>query len=53
MLAGYIIGQAVSIFEHKHTTHIRDYGPEARGGTCRADVINSDKPELYPYTNAQ
>ena len=52
MLAGYIIGQAASIFEHKHTTHIRDYGPEARGGTCRADVVISDKPVLYPYINA-
>lgn len=52
MLAGYIIGQASSIFEHKYTTHIRDYGPEARGGTCRADVVISDKPVLYPYINA-
>ena len=52
MLAGYIIGQAAAIFEHKHTTHIRDYGPEARGGTCRADVVISDKPVLYPYINA-
>jgi len=52
MLAGYIIGQAASIFEHKNTTHIRDYGPEARGGTCRADVVISDGPVLYPYINA-
>lgn len=52
MLAGYIIGQAASIFEHKYTTHIRDYGPEARGGTCRADVVISDKPVLYPYISA-
>jgi len=52
MLAGYIIGQAASIFQHKHATHLRDYGPEARGGTCRADVIISDKPVLYPYVNA-
>ncbi len=52
MLAGYIIGQAASIFEHKHTTHIRDYGPEARGGTCRSDVVISDERVLYPYINA-
>ena len=52
MLAGYIIGQAVAIYEHKYTTHIRDYGPEARGGTCRADVVISDEPVLYPYINA-
>ncbi len=52
MLAGYIIGQAAAIFENKHTTHIRDYGPEARGGTCRADVVISDEPILYPYVDA-
>ncbi len=52
MLAGYINGQAAAIFENKHTTHIRDYGPEARGGTCRADVVISDEPILYPYINA-
>ena len=52
MLAGYIIGQAASIFENKHTTHIRDYGPEARGGTCRSDVVISDERVLYPYIHA-
>jgi len=52
ILAGHIIGQAVSIFEHKHATFIQDYGPEARGGTSRADVVVSDKRVLYPYINA-
>ena len=52
MLAGYIIGQAATVYEMKHATHIRDYGPEARGGSCRADVVISDKHVLYPYINA-
>jgi len=52
MLAGYIIGQAAAIYGKKHVTHIRDYGPEARGGSCRADVVISDKPVLYPYITA-
>ena len=52
MLAGYIIGQAAAIHEGKHTTHIRDYGPEARGGSCRADIVISDMPVLYPYIHA-
>ena len=52
ILAGYIVGQAASIFEHKNVTYIRDYGPEARGGVCRADVVISDKRVLYPYINA-
>ncbi|MDD5190973.1 MAG: 2-oxoacid:acceptor oxidoreductase family protein, partial [Dehalococcoidales bacterium] len=27
----------------------QDYGPEARGGSCRADVIIADAPVPYPY----
>ena len=49
ILAGYIVGQAASIFEHKNVVFIQDYGPEARGGACRADVVVSDAPVLYPY----
>ncbi len=49
ILAGYIIGQAASIFDGKNATFVQDYGPEARGGACRADVIISDTPVLYPY----
>ena len=52
ILAGYIVGQAASIFEHKNVTYIRDYGPEARGGACLADVVVSEEPVLYPYINA-
>ena len=52
IVAGYIIGQAASIFEHKYATFIQDYGPEARGGTCRADVVVSDERVLYPYITA-
>ena len=52
ILTGYIIGQGASIFEGKYTTYIRDYGPEARGGTSRADVVISDTPVLYPYIDA-
>jgi len=52
ILAGHIIGQAASIFEHKYATYIRDYGPEARGGTCRADLVISDEEVVYPYISA-
>ncbi len=51
ILAGYIIGQAASIFDGKNTTFTQDYGPEARGGACRADVVISDERILYPYIN--
>ena len=49
ILAGHITGQAAAIFEHKNATFIQDYGPEARGGACRADVVISDERVLYPY----
>jgi 2-oxoglutarate ferredoxin oxidoreductase subunit gamma len=47
--AGYIIGQAAAIYDHKNATFTQDYGPEARGGSCRADVIISDSGLDYPY----
>jgi len=49
VLAGYIIGQAASVYEGKNAVFIQDYGPEARGGASRADVVISDEPVLYPY----
>ncbi len=49
ILAGHIIGQAVSIFDGKNAVFIQDYGPEARGGACRADVVTSDERVVYPY----
>lgn len=49
ILAGYIMGQAASIFDGKNATLIQDYGPEARGGACRAQVVISDSPVSYPY----
>ncbi len=52
ILAGYIIGQAASIFDGKNATFIQDYGPEARGGACRAEVVISDERVLYPHISA-
>lgn len=49
ILAGFILGQAASIFEGKNATLTQDYGPEARGGSCSAQVVISDEPASYPY----
>ena len=49
ILAGRIIGQATSIYDGKNAVFIQDYGPEARGGSCRADIVVSDERVLYPY----
>ncbi len=47
--AGYIVGQAAAIFESRNATLIQDYGPEARGGACRTDIVISDERAFYPY----
>ncbi|HXY74758.1 MAG TPA: 2-oxoacid:acceptor oxidoreductase family protein [Dehalococcoidales bacterium] len=49
ILAGFIIGKAATIYEKQFAIFTQDYGPEARGGSCRADIIISQKPIPYPY----
>jgi len=49
ILAGSIIGKAASILDHKFATLTQNFGPEARGGACSAQVIISDDKILYPY----
>ncbi len=49
ILAGYIMGKAASLFDKKNATHTQDYGPEARGGACRTQVVISDSNISYPY----
>ncbi|MDY7038194.1 MAG: 2-oxoacid:acceptor oxidoreductase family protein, partial [Thermodesulfobacteriota bacterium] len=35
--------------DHRESTLVQSYGPEARGGACSAEVIISDKSINYPY----
>ncbi len=48
ILAGHILGKAASIYERKNAVFTQSYGPEARGGSCSADVVVSDGPIHYP-----
>lgn len=50
ILATVILAEA-AIFAGKHTAQSQSYGPEARGGACRAEVIVSDE-EIY-FTKVQ
>jgi len=52
ILAGHITAQAACIFEPRNATLTQDYGPAARGGACRADIVISDERVLYPYVDA-
>jgi 2-oxoglutarate ferredoxin oxidoreductase subunit gamma len=49
ILSAAVIGKAASIFQGGFATMTQNFGPEARGGACSAQVILSDGPILYPY----
>jgi 2-oxoglutarate ferredoxin oxidoreductase subunit gamma len=49
ILAGMILGKGATIFENRHATLVQSFGPEARGGSCSAQVLLSDQPIAYPY----
>jgi 2-oxoglutarate ferredoxin oxidoreductase subunit gamma len=49
VLAGNILGKAAAIHDGKHSTMTQSYGPEARGGSCSAQVMISEEEILFPY----
>ena len=49
VLAGQIMAGAACIHEDKYATMVRSFGPEARGGTCSAQIIISSERIAYPY----
>ncbi len=48
ILASVILAEAAGVHEGRQVVQTQSYGPEARGGASRADVIISDKPILFP-----
>ena len=48
ILAGFIIGKASSVFMDFNAVQSQSYGPEARGGAARSEVIISDEKIGYP-----
>jgi 2-oxoglutarate ferredoxin oxidoreductase subunit gamma len=46
--AGYILGKAAALFDQRHVTLIKSYGPESRGGASSAQLILSDNEINYP-----
>jgi 2-oxoglutarate ferredoxin oxidoreductase subunit gamma len=49
ILSAIIIGKAGCIYQTGYATMTQNFGPEARGGACSAQLILSDSPVLYPY----
>ena len=48
ILSGFIIGKAASVFMDYNAVQSQSYGPEARGGAARSEVIISDDKIGYP-----
>jgi 2-oxoglutarate ferredoxin oxidoreductase subunit gamma len=48
ILAGIILAEAASIYDGKMATQTQSYGPEARGGASRAEVVIADGEIDHP-----
>lgn len=48
ILVGKILAEAAAIYDNKNATQSQSYGPEARGGASRSEVIISDEDIDYP-----
>ncbi len=48
ILASVILGKAASIYDKKFSIQSQSYGPEARGGATKSDIIISDLEIMFP-----
>ncbi len=48
ILSGIILAEALGLYGRKSVAQTQSYGPEARGGASRAEVIVSDEEIDYP-----
>lgn len=48
IIAGIILAEAAGIYDGKCVCQTQSYGPEARGGASKAEVVISDKEIDYP-----
>ncbi len=48
IVAGIILAEAMGIYDGKYVCQTQSYGPEARGGSSKAEVVVSDEPIDYP-----
>jgi 2-oxoglutarate ferredoxin oxidoreductase subunit gamma len=48
IMAAIVLAEAAGLYDGKHVCQTQSYGPEARGGTCKADVVISSTEIDYP-----
>lgn len=49
VLAGYLLGKSLSLYENLEAVMTQSYGPEARGGASSANVVFADRTIAYPF----
>ena len=47
VLSGIVLGTA-AMYGNKFSTQVQSYGPEARGGACKTEVVISDEEISFP-----
>jgi 2-oxoglutarate ferredoxin oxidoreductase subunit gamma len=48
IIMGIILAEAIGIYDGKFVAQTQSYGPEARGGSSKAEVVVSDEEIDYP-----
>ncbi len=48
ILMGIILAEAIGIYDGRYVAQTQSYGPEARGGSSKAEVVVSDSEIDYP-----
>lgn len=48
VLGGRILAEALALYSGKYVVQTQSYGPEARGGTSKSEIVVSDEPIDYP-----
>ena len=49
VLAGYVLGKALTLYAGREAVMTQSHGPEARGGASSADLVVSEEPIAYPF----
>lgn len=48
IMAGIVIGKAAALYDNLNAVQTQSYGPEARGGASKTEVVISDQEIDYP-----
>ncbi len=52
VLAGYLVGKALALYQGLEAAMTQSYGPEARGGASASNVVVADRPIDYPFIHS-